>query len=230
MTSSAIKRIINKDIKEVSNKNLNSLGIYIEFNEENLFEAKAMIVGPKDSLYDGGFLFFNITFPKNYPYSPPTLKYISQNIVRIHPNLYVNGKVCLSILGTWSGEKWSSIMDITTILLTIQSLLDNNPFNHEPGHENKINESYNQIIQYNSLSSLIVDRYKRIPHSFEIFQNNMDETIKLRYNHLFNKIKQIKNENEKSFTATFPFYSINLTIDYDKLFRDYQKLFNKFDN
>ena len=45
-TTAAIKRIINKDIKEIVSKNLNSLVIYIQFNEENLLEAKTMIVGP----------------------------------------------------------------------------------------------------------------------------------------------------------------------------------------
>ena len=68
MEKTALKRILNKDIKEISKLNLNSLGIYIEFNESNILEAKAMIVGPRDSLYEGGFLFFNIYFPKNYPF------------------------------------------------------------------------------------------------------------------------------------------------------------------
>ena len=132
MATAAIKRIINKDIKEIEKQNLKSLGIYINFNEENFLEAKAMVVGPKDTLYEGGFLFFNIKFPKNYPFSPPDISYVSRNNIRIHPNIYVGGnkngggKVCLSILGTWSGPKWTSIMDITTIFITIQSLLDNN--------------------------------------------------------------------------------------------------------
>ena len=56
----ALKRIINKDIKEINSQNLNSLGIYIEFNETDMLQAKAMIVGPEDSLYEGGFLFFNM--------------------------------------------------------------------------------------------------------------------------------------------------------------------------
>ena len=63
---SALKRIINKDIKSITENNLNDLGIYVEFNEENLFEAKALIKGTKDSLYENGFLFFTIDFPKNY--------------------------------------------------------------------------------------------------------------------------------------------------------------------
>ena len=36
----------------------------------------------------------------------------------------MSGKVCLSILGTWSGPSWTHTMDITIVLLTIQSLLD----------------------------------------------------------------------------------------------------------
>ena len=144
MEKKAIQRIINRDIKEIQKLNLNSLGIYIQFNEDNFLEAKAMIVGPKDSLYEGGFLLFNIYFPKNYPFAPPDVVYVSRNRIRIHPNIYVGhgtngfGKVCLSILGTWSGPKWTTIMDITTVLLTIQSLLDNNPLHHEPGQEKNV--------------------------------------------------------------------------------------------
>ena len=54
-----------------------------------MLKAKAMIVGPKDSLYEYGFLFFNITFPKNYPFSPPDLHMYQGNNIRIHPNIYV---------------------------------------------------------------------------------------------------------------------------------------------
>ena len=68
--------------------NLNAYN-YIQFEEDNFLNAKAMIVGPKDSLYEGGFLFFNIHFPKNYPFSPPDITYVSRNRIRIHPNLYV---------------------------------------------------------------------------------------------------------------------------------------------
>ena len=87
----AIKRIINKDLKSIEHYKLNEHGIFIEFNEENMLEAHAMIIGPKDTLYEGGYLFFNINFPKNYPYSPPDVSYVSRGRVRIHPNLYVGG-------------------------------------------------------------------------------------------------------------------------------------------
>ena len=136
MSKSAIKRIINKDIKEIKNNKLNDLGIYIEFNEDNLLEAKAMIIGPKDSVYENGILFFKsfilliILMHHQIYVIYPEIEF------RIHPNLYTrhhqtgHGKVCLSILGTWHGPKWTSIMDTSTVLLTIQSIIDNNPLYH----------------------------------------------------------------------------------------------------
>ena len=50
MSNIAIKRIINKDIKEIEKNNLNDLGIYIYFDENNMLEAKAMIIGPRGTL------------------------------------------------------------------------------------------------------------------------------------------------------------------------------------
>ena len=44
--------------------------------------SNAMIIGPKDTLYEGGYLFFNIKV-KNYPYSPPDVSYVSRGNVRI---------------------------------------------------------------------------------------------------------------------------------------------------
>ena len=205
MEKNAIKRILNKDIKEISNQKLNSLGIYIHFDEDNFLNAKAMIVGPKDSLYEGGFLFFNIHFPKNYPFSPPDITYVSRNRIRIHPNLYVGngtngfGKVCLSILGTWSGPKWTSIMDVTTVLLTIQSLLDNNPLHHEPGQENNktmMNNLYNEVIKYESIQTLTIKNLVDTPEGFNIFLDDMKEEL-TKYNKdiqkFLNSKKCIKN-------------------------------------
>ena len=82
MSKKAVKRILTKDMKEIVNQKLEDLGIFIQFNEENILEAKAMIVGPNDSLYAGGILFFKITFPHNYPFSPPDVVYISRNKIK----------------------------------------------------------------------------------------------------------------------------------------------------
>lgn len=230
---SALKRILNKDIRAVSETNLNSLGIYIHFDEENLYTAKACIVGPKDSLYEGSFLFFNITFPKNYPFSPPDLSYVSRNKIRIHPNLYVGhhpsgcgGKVCLSILGTWSGPKWTTVMDITTVLLSIQSLLDKNPLHHEPGNENnftKMNDYYNEVIQYDSLNTLLLKNIQDIPNGFEVFLPDMKKEFCKHKVILKEKIEKLKNK--KSMIVHVPFYRISTKLEYNQLYKKFMEYY-----
>tara|TARA_B100000214_G_scaffold12293_1_gene8794 strand:- start:998 stop:1705 length:708 start_codon:yes stop_codon:yes gene_type:complete len=231
MEKKAIQRIINRDIKEIQKLNLNSLGIYIQFNEDNFLEAKAMIVGPKDSLYEGGFLLFNIYFPKNYPFAPPDVVYVSRNRIRIHPNIYVGhgtngfGKVCLSILGTWSGPKWTTIMDITTVLLTIQSLLDNNPLHHEPGQEKNVsqmNQLYNEVIEYDTMNTLIIKNITDTPKGFEIFLDDMKNELKTNYDNIQKKLLEKKDNDKK--TINVHFYRINEVIDYHGLSKKYDKL------
>ena len=225
---SALKRIMNIDMKRILSSDLNSNGIYIEFDETDILKAKALIIGPKDTIYDNAYLFFTIEFPKNYPFSPPILTYKSQNKVRIHPNIYVNGKVCLSILGTWSGPSWTHTMDITTVLLTIQSLLDNNPLANEPGYEkiasgnnNLIYENYNKIIRYNTINSLIVDRINTEFVDFDIFKNTMIEYFK-KNNLCINDTIEI-NKNIKE-NIKIGIYRIDISIDYEYLKIKYDKL------
>jgi ubiquitin-protein ligase len=224
---SALKRILNKDMKAIQTMDLNSQGIFIEFNEENMFEAKAMIMGPKDSLYFGGCLLFTIVFPKNYPFSPPQVTYISRNRVRIHPNLYVGGKVCLSILGTWSGPKWTTVMDITTILMSIQSLLDSNPLHHEPGQErnvSKTNDLYNEAIEHESISTLLFKNLLDTPSGYDCFQPMMKEKFIENHKEIHEKIK--KKITQKPHRLFVPFYRVDINVDYNEL----SKIFNLLSN
>ena len=229
----AAKRILSKDMRAIEEQQLNSLGIYIHFNEENILEANAMIVGPKDSLYEGGFLFFKIKFPTNYPFSPPDVVYVSRNRVRIHPNLYVSsgtggyGKVCLSILGTWSGPKWTTIMDISTVLLSLQSLLDSNPLSHEPGSISKnksINTMYNEVIQYETFKTLLLKNCKDVPSGFEVFKKDMKHEFEMSNETLSKKLSTIKKVNKQ---YNIPFYRIQPIVDYNKLHIEFEDFKNK---
>lgn len=233
----AVKRIINKDLKSIEHYKLNEQGIYIEFNEENMLEAHAMIIGPKDTLYEGGYLFFNINFPKNYPYSPPDVSYVSRGNVRIHPNLYVGshksgfGKVCLSILGTWSGPGWTTIMDISTVLLSIQSLLDNDPLLNEPGfnkknkHQLQLINNYNEVIFFENIYSLIIKNYKDIPENFKIFKDIIIKNLNENYQNIYNNIIKYKDIKTKKITITF--YGINFIVNYEELKNVYMNFINE---
>ena len=230
MSKAAIKRIINKDIKEIKNNKLNDLGIYIEFNEDNLLEARAMIIGPKDSVYENGILFFKIFYPTNYPYAPPDVCYVSRNRVRIHPNLYTrhhrtgHGKVCLSILGTWHGPKWTSIMDTSTVLLTIQSILDNNPLYHEPNVTNKLYiDTYNKIISHENIKTLFLLNTFDIPDEFMIFSDIIKENFIKNKDNIESVIE--KNKGVKEIVKS-QVYRFDYNINYDNL----RILFNQYKN
>ena len=91
---------------------------------------------------------FKLIFPSDYPFSPPKVFFLTNDsICRYHPNLYKNGKCCLSILNTWEGEQWTSCQTILSILLTISSILQNNPLILEPG----IKLSHPDVNRYNDI-------------------------------------------------------------------------------
>ena len=233
----AVKRIINKDLKSIEHYKLNDQGIFIEFNEENMLEAHALIFGPKGSLYEGGYLFFNITFPKNYPFSPPDVSYVSRGRVRIHPNLYVKshksgfGKVCLSILGTWSGPAWTTVMDISTVLLSIQSILDKYPLLNEPGYNindkshYKIINDYNLVTFSESILSLIIRNYENTQEDFIIFKSYMNEYLKNNVKDIYNNI--INHKCDKKLSIIHRLYNMNYRFDKDIIKTLYEEFCNK---
>lgn len=123
-----------------------SSSIFIRSDTNNMSVMQAMITGPKDTPYSNGCYFFDIFIPNNYPYVAPVVYYKTPvktahgEDPRFNPNLYNNGKVCLSLLGTWSGDKSESWnpqnSTILQILISIQSLiLVEDPYYNEPSYE-----------------------------------------------------------------------------------------------
>ena len=227
MSANAIKRILNKDLKEIQKMNLDKLGIHIIFNEENMLNAKAIIIGPKDTPFENGILFFNIAFPTNYPFSPPSVKYYSSSRTRIHPNLYVGrshdnflGKVCLSIINTWSGPKWTTIMHIGSIMISIQSLLCQNPLHNEPGFENekgKRNDLYNKIVQYDTFVNLINKNCFKIPEDYKDFQGIISDHLTKEKQNIIDKATELEKNNPKTEKVNLNIYNLNMIIDYPRL-------------
>ena len=151
------KRLI-KDIKQIKNEHIE--GIHYMHDETNILQGSALIIGPPDSPYEGGYYLFLFDFPCDYPYSPPKLKFLTNDgHTRMHPNLYKNGKVCLSILNTWSGESWTGCQTISSVLLTIRSIMTSGPLLHEPGIDkfHRDFNTYTEIIRYKNISTAILN-------------------------------------------------------------------------
>ncbi|GAA5844601.1 hypothetical protein JCM11251_002239 [Rhodosporidiobolus azoricus] len=130
-------------------------GIWVRVDEARVDVLKVLIAGPEDSPYAGGLFEFDIFIPLEYPNKSPScwLKTTGGNKCRFNPNLYAEGKVCLSLLGTWAGspeEMWQpNKSTILQVLLSITSMIlgTNYPRYNEPGYgaprDDKLNKTYN---------------------------------------------------------------------------------------
>ena len=63
--------------------------------EENYFEWEAAITGPEGTVFEDGVFVARLMFPQDYPLNPPTMRFTSKIF---HPNIYPDGRVCISIL------------------------------------------------------------------------------------------------------------------------------------
>jgi ubiquitin-conjugating enzyme E2 G1 len=98
-------------------------------NDSNILQWQVTIMGPPDTLYEGGFFTATMTFPRDYPNKPPDVKFKSE---MWHPNVYPDGRVCISILHDAgedpmgyerASERWSPVQTVETIMLSIISML-----------------------------------------------------------------------------------------------------------
>lgn len=71
----------------------------------------------------------------------------------------------MSIIGTWTGPQWTPTQNLTTVLLSIQSLLSSEPYYNEPGYESQVNPvasaNYNAIIRHETLRCAVCDVMER---------------------------------------------------------------------
>ncbi|XP_061641537.1 ubiquitin-conjugating enzyme E2 C isoform X1 [Phyllopteryx taeniolatus] len=77
-------------------------------------------------VYEGLCYKLSLEFPAGYPYRAPRVRFLSPCF---HPNVDDNGFICLDILK----DKWSALLDVRSVLLSIQSLLA------EPNNESPLN-------------------------------------------------------------------------------------------
>jgi ubiquitin-conjugating enzyme E2 Z len=226
---STISRLL-KDVKEIMKNPLTDNGIYYIHSEKNMMIGHALIVGPEDTVYFGGYFLFSFQFPDNYPFSPPIVTFLTNTgNIRFHPNLYQCGKVCLSILNTWYGEKWTSCQTISSVLLSLLTIFSNNPLTNEPFVSSKATwliQRYNVIIEYATLKIAIIDIIEKkenvyIPEIFDMFYPIIKETYSKNYPKLLEKW----NTNHKKYPIPIKIYffiytdkyynNMNILIDYN---------------
>jgi ubiquitin-protein ligase len=143
--------------------------IFVRCDDDRMDILKALIIGPEETPYANGCFEFDIFLPPDYPNSPPKvqLETTGRGRVRFNPNLYNCGKVCLSLLGTWSGPGWDPANStLLQVLVSIQSLiLVPDPYFNEPGFERERgtpigkvqSDCYNENIRRETLRYAIIE-------------------------------------------------------------------------
>lgn len=158
-----------------------------------------VVTGPKDTPYHNGIFEFHGYFPDNYPNVVPhvLLETTNGGQFRFNPNLYANGKVCLSLLGTWSGQKsesWQpSISTFLQVLISIQSLIFvKDPYFNEPGYEklmhtdtgHKANTKYSENIRLHTIKIAIINKIKN-NNKGDPYYNLIREHFKLKKKEIY---------------------------------------------
>ncbi len=107
---------IKLELKEITeNPPMNcSAGIS---DDDDLYQWQATIMGPTGSPYEGGIFYLKIDFPRDYPFKPPKIMFLTKIY---HCNINSSGGICLDILK----EQWSPALTISKVLLSICSLMD----------------------------------------------------------------------------------------------------------
>lgn len=136
-------------------------GIYVRAYEDRMALLRAVIVGAYGTPYQDGLFFFDFHLPLDYPAVPPSAYYHSGGW-RLNPNLYEEGKVCLSLLNTWTGrgnEVWDpSSSSILQVLVSLQGLVLNaKPYFNEAGYDKQVGtaEGEKNSLSYNENAFLL---------------------------------------------------------------------------
>lgn len=164
-------------------------------DKKNLNCMRFLVTGPKDTPYENGILIFDAFMPPNYPTEAPRFHLMNTGGYRLNPNLYADGKVCLSLLGTYIGpkpdesEKWiPSISTLYQVIISIQAqILVERPYFNEPGYfasmgtpmgEMRSNEE-NERIRLAVMQSTILDLLEH-PNTFPEFKETIQQYFKFK--------------------------------------------------
>ncbi|KAI6940992.1 hypothetical protein KC348_g2142 [Hortaea werneckii] len=140
-------------------------GIFVRYGDSRMDVMKVLIVGPRGSPYENGLWEFDLLCGLDFPNRPPTLHFKTTDggTVGCNPNLYPCGKVCLSLLGTWSGEPWKAGQStILQVLVSIQAMIFcDEPWCNEPGRENQAetlqSKEYSRGLRPHTIKAAMLD-------------------------------------------------------------------------
>lgn len=156
--------ILKKDLNRILRRGNDLFSVGIVNND--IYKWNILIFGPSDTLYENGIFPAEMIFTNEYPNQPPKFKFTCK---MWHPNIEINGNVCISILHSGEDiygyesitERWMPVRDPESVIVSIISLLSapniESPANVEAAqqlrdnpkiYEDKVREYVKNYCQY----------------------------------------------------------------------------------
>ncbi|EAW09863.1 putative ubiquitin-conjugating enzyme [Aspergillus clavatus NRRL 1] len=164
-------------------------GIFVRTWESRMDLLRVLIIGPQGTPYEHAPFVIDFQFPEDYPNKPPVSFFHSwtNGQSRVNPNLYEDGRICLSILGTWPTknpeESWSPTSSTALqILVSIMGLvLVKNPFYNEAGYEMLAADDNRHVesVQYTEKAYLTARNF--IKHAIEHSVAGLEDVVTWNY-------------------------------------------------
>jgi len=197
------------DVADIMKNPLTEQGIHYIHDEGNMFKGTAMIIGPSDTPYADGFYFFKFKFPKEYPFKPPTLTYCTNDgTTRFNPNLYRNGKV-------------TSCQSIRSILLTLVTLLNENPLTNEPGFPatHRSCMPYKRMIEYMNFKISILGMLNKgsLQPKFSTYYPILKKYFMENKNQIMERITELEKSDYNLKEDRISVYNMCVKYDYKDL-------------
>lgn len=192
----------------------NGSGIFFRQDCDTLSIFKFLIIPNEDTPYKYGCFVFDVYLSPDFPNEPPKVCHVTskKNDFRFNPNLYSDGKVCLSLLGTWGGqsesERWippsgsNPGSTFSQLMLSIYSMIFTEfPWYNEPGRERGISDAekcprsieYNKELQIGTIKYAIMNQLK---YPEEGFENVIKTHFKLKQNEVIEYFKKQNMSDE----------------------------------
>ncbi|KAG0164806.1 hypothetical protein DFQ28_010155 [Apophysomyces sp. BC1034] len=178
---SSAANILQRQLKELTRNPVP--GFVVDLKNDNIFQWDVAIIGSPKTIYEGGYFKATMTFPDDYPFNPPTFRFDREFY---HPNVYPDGRLCISILhppgddpvsGEKAEERWNPTQSVESVLMSIISLLADpncsSPANVDAGVAYRKNRE-----MFDSIVKSQVEISKRdIPPGFRMPQTEQDFMI-----------------------------------------------------
>lgn len=130
MSSKSAAAILQRQYRDLTDPKNGIPSFHIELDDDNIFLWNiGIMVLNKESMYHGGYFKGQMRFPSDFPFSPPTFRFTP---AIYHPNVYRDGRLCISILHQGGdptsdepeNETWTPAQTVESVLISIISLLE----------------------------------------------------------------------------------------------------------